>query len=579
MKVEANCHGLESCLDLELVDGYVRVRWHIRRLGEPFPGGDWLVKDPAVEFHAVDRPPVRVELISVGHPDKTVVGLRSFRRMRELAMPSEPWSYAVSLSAATYRVLFRADVYDCRRLTYYCDAMQIFAGHFSEMVAAFEDHRQMWQERGHAEAGEPYRFPCELDLGELRVPEGHTHAPTYYPINEVSLRRVDWTDAPARKVLPPPSSSPPQPELLLARQIASGVQSLRTHGFCRWGTHCNQNPVPPGSYWMGGSDRLYAMWGSTFEMQYLLTGDPETGAAAWYCVRDCLQMAERDCEPHHKHCLSFGMASMMMVRFARIADRPDLIEPLARIWRKWPYDRHRHNMATQPNAEGGDHTPNDTYNMKAVGAAAMWLVGRYLNDLDLMEKGEDCVMRFVLPAMQPEGYWYYRPGSPEGAIVRGIQRNNHYDGFVKSLLARLLFHPEWREKKDVMDAVRRGVDFTLQHLTAQDGRTLTFELHPDARFPPREELARYLGHAGMYAEPLSLLAIYENSTYLEPLRKSMQFVFDHREDAILADYWDNAWLYGLYVGALNLSRLGFQFRGTPENLALHPPSSVPEPIP
>jgi len=89
MNAEANFQGMESGFEIDLVDGYVRVRWHLLKLGEPFPGGDWLVKDPAIEFHVEDRAPLRTELVTVGHPDKTVVGLRSFRRMREIAMPSE----------------------------------------------------------------------------------------------------------------------------------------------------------------------------------------------------------------------------------------------------------------------------------------------------------------------------------------------------------------------------------------------------------------------------------------------------------------------------------------------------------
>jgi len=97
---------------------------------------------------------------------------------------------------------------------------------------------------------------------------------------------------------------------------------------------------------------------------------------------------------------------------------------------------------------------------------------------------------------------------------------------VKLLLARLLFHSEWREKRSVLEVVRHGVDFTLKRLTLQDARTLKFELHPGARFAPREELAKYLGHAGMYSGPLSMLAIHVDSAYLEPLRKSMQFAYD-----------------------------------------------------
>src|SRR5207249_2623003 len=104
------------------------------------PGGHWLVKDPVLEFHAAGKEPVRVELIAGGHPDKTVVGLRSYQRMREILMPSYPWSYAVSLPKGHYQLRFRAELYDCRRLTLYCDAMQIFAGHFSQMVVAFEEH-------------------------------------------------------------------------------------------------------------------------------------------------------------------------------------------------------------------------------------------------------------------------------------------------------------------------------------------------------------------------------------------------------------------------------------------------------
>lgn len=577
MNYQANYQGLKSEFDVDLVDGYVRVQWTLRELGGPFPGGDWLVKDPRIEFRAPGHEPVRHELIVVGHPDKTIVGLNSFRRMREIMMPSEPWSYAVSVPPGKYQVCFTAELYDCRCLTHYCDAMQIFAGNFGEMVKSFEEHRQLWFKRGHAEAGEPYRFPCELVLGELTVPEGHANAPLYFPVNDLSRRVLPWEPAPQRKVVPPPPT-PLQPETYFRDAIASGVQSMRTYGFCRWGTHCNEKPAPAGSHYMGGSDRLYSMWGSTFSLHYMLTGDAETGAGAWYCVRDCLDMAQqRESKPHQKHCLSFGMVSMMMVRFARAMGRPDWIEPLAVIWRQWPYDEARHTMATQPSVDGGDLTPNDTYNMRMVGATAMWLVGKYLNDQDLMRKGKDCVLNSILPALRPEGYWCYRPNSPEGKIVNGIPSSNHYDGFVKQLLARLLFHPEWRQEKAAMSALQRGVDYALKNLVVQDARTLRYELYPDAHFPPRESLAKYLGHAGMYAEPLSLLALYADPSYLDPLRKSVQFAYDHRDDPVFTDYWDNSWLYGCYVGLMNLSRLGFRFGGSPDRLTLQPPDH-PDPF-
>ena len=231
----------------------------------------------------------------------------------------------------------------------------------------------------------------------------------------------------------------------------------------------------------------------------------------------------------------------------------------------------RHGADQRAGADGGDLTPNDTYNMRMVGAAAMWLVGRYLKDEELMRKGRDCVLNFILPAMRPEGYWCYRPDSPEGKIVNGIPSSNHYDGFVKQILARLLFHPEWRQEKAALNALRRGVDYALKNLVVQNARMLRFELYPGAHFPPREELAKYLGHAGMYAEPLSLLALYADPAYLEPLRKSVQFAYDHRDDPVFEGYWDNSWLYGLYVGLMNLSRLGFRFGGAPDRLTLQAP--------
>ena len=90
MNYRADYLGLESSFDVDFAESYVRVRWDIRKLGEPFPGGDWLVKDPVLEFHSNGREPIRIQLVTVGHPDRTVCGLRCFRRMREVAMPAFP---------------------------------------------------------------------------------------------------------------------------------------------------------------------------------------------------------------------------------------------------------------------------------------------------------------------------------------------------------------------------------------------------------------------------------------------------------------------------------------------------------
>jgi hypothetical protein len=574
MKFQVKHLAFESSFEIGLRKEFVRVRWRVLRLGGAYPGGDWLIKDPELEFRADGREPVRVQLIPSGHPDRTMCGEKCFRRMREMAMPAIPWSYGLNLPAGEYAVRFTGELYDCARLVNYCDAMNIFAGWFSQVVEAFEEQLRLWAKRGHGDAMTPYRFPIDLTLGRLKVPGDRLHAPRYYPLNEAELTRVPWKPAPKLKPGARRSAAPVQPENFFGAQIVSGIGSMRKHGFCRWGTHCNDAPLPPGSVWKGG-DRLYGMWGTTFGAHYAVTGDEQSGAAAWYAVRQCLESLKRESAPHHKHCLSFGIATEMMLQFAQAIGRPALLKPVARIWRAWPYDSKRHTMATQPTAAGGDHTPNDTYNMRMKGALAMWLTGRFVGDRELMARGRDCVFRFILPAIQPEGYWYYRPMSPEGEIVNGIMSNNHYDGFVKHMLAKLLLHPEWRKEKGVMATLRRGMDFTIQHLAAQDERTLRWELYlKPQRHPPRVQLAQQLGHAGMFCAPLAVLALYEDPRYLEPLRKSVQHACDLRDAPLLKGYWDNAWLYSLYGGLLTLSRLGFWFEGTPERLTLRLPATL-----
>ncbi len=558
-----------STFDVDVLDDFVRVRWQVQELDGPFPGGSWLVKDPELEWCAAGREPVRLQLISAGQRDRTVCGMGCFRRMREASMPDIPLSYALNLPAGDYSVRFTGELFDCRRLVQFCDAINMFAMQFSQVVEVFEEQRRLWAGRGHGDAMEEYRFPVDAVLGVINVPTDRTRAPRYFAQNEATLLNIPWAPAPPRRTQVATSPAPLQPENWFTAQIAAGIPSMRENGFCRWGTHCTNEPMPPCSVWKGG-DRTMGMWGTSFASQYLVKDDAAAGAAAWFCVRHTLGLAQRENAPHHKHCLSFGIASEMVDIFAEAVGQPELMAPLAAIWRAWPYDRLKHNLATQPAADGSDLTPNDTYNMKMKGALVMWLVGHRVGDAQLMERGRDSVLRFILPGLRPEGFWYYRPMCPEGEIRDGVMANHHYDNFVKHMLAKLLLHEEWRREPEVMAAMRRGVDFSLRHLCVEDDRTLRWELYRDGaqRFPPRVHQAQYLGHTGMMCMPLAVLAKYVDRGYLEPLRKSVQFAYDLRSSPELADYWDNAWFYSIYSGLLTLSRLGFRFGGTPERLTL-----------
>jgi len=341
---------------------------------------------------------------------------------------------------------------------------------------------------------------------------------------------------------------------------------MRRWNFCRYGTHCLEAPIPSGT--TGTGSRAFNMWGSSFTTHYALTGDAESGAAGHYAANMVNKYLEQGPEPHHQHILQMGISTMMMLRYAEATGHPELVQCHADIFRRWPYDWTRHNPATEPANDGSDITPNETYNMKMSGACGMWLVGKYLGDAELLERGRDCVLNFVLPALQPEGYWYYRPGSPEGALSNGVQQHNHYDGLVKSQLSRLLMHAEWRDEPGVLDALQKGMDFSLRELSDDDGRTLKWELHPGVPYGPHETLARHLGHAGLLCKPLWVLARYRDAKYIAPLQRSLQYVYDLRDYDVLKDYWDNSWLFSIYEGLFILSGLGVRFEGTADSLQL-----------
>jgi hypothetical protein len=310
------------------------------------------------------------------------------------------------------------------------------------------------------------------------------------------------------------------------------------------------------------------MWGNSFSLHYALTGDGESGAAADYCARIAHGFMEMAPQPYGQHLLPFGIAVMTLLRYAKATGSDELLQLPADIFQRWPYDFARHNPATEPDDSGGDMTPNDTFNMKLVGACAMWLLGHHIGDTELKERGRDCVVNFVLPEMQEAGFWFYRPGSPEGSLKDGIQSHNHYDGFVKQLLSRLLMHQEWRDTPGVLATLKRGMDFSLHHLSVDAGRILKWELHPDTVYGPRQTLARYFGHAGMFCDPLYVLARWSDPAYLEPLQKSIQLIYDGRDLPVMADYWDNSWFYSVYAGLFSLSWLGVEFGGSAQALQL-----------
>lgn len=561
----ANFLGLESVFEFRLMDGWVGVRWSIEKLGEAFPGGYWLAQNPVLHFIGEDGTAIELPLASGESSRATISGQKAFRRMRGEPMPDYPLTYAAALSQGGFSVRFFCELYDCRRLVQYCDAMQLFAGDFADMVRLFEEGATYWAKKANAEAAEPFHFACDLELGELDVPTDYLDTPYYQLNNESDLPVVSWESPyPLAEVLGRGGAL--QPENYFEAPVKSGISFMRETNFCRYGTHCLETTVPPGI--VGTGMRPFAMWGNSFSLHYILTGDDESGAAGHYCANMVNAYIERRPNPHQHHILPTGIATMTLLRYARASARPDLLDQCLDLWRRWPYDYDRHNLATEPAADGGDTTANDTYNMKLVGACAIWLLGKYRGDEGLMERARDSVLKFIMPGLRPEGFWYYRPGSPEGALVNGLQTHNHYDGFVKMLLSRLLMHPEWRAEPGVMQGFRRGMDFSLRHLTADDGRTLKWELHPGVTYGPHETLARYLGHAGMFCEPLYVLAKHCDPSYLQPLQRSLQTVYDLRHNELLADYWDNSWLYSIYGGLFTLSSLGVEFERTPDSLQL-----------
>jgi hypothetical protein len=327
-----------------------------------------------------------------------------------------------------------------------------------------------------------------------------------------------------------------------------------------------------------GVNRGHWWWCAQASRLYRLTGEPEFARAAH--AAGAALLANLPSAPADTTQLGRGIMAHATLDYCDFLGDDAPLERLLAIWAAWPMEDDGYPFGS-PTRDGGDQMRNHTFNMVLELAAPMWEAAHRVGAIELREKAARAV-RFVVRHMRPEGYWYYRGYGdfPEGPLdpARGGQHNYHYDQFVKMMLGWLLKYPEWRAQPGFVDTVQRAVGFALAHPRSATPRALRIG-EPDLYgkdLSPVQDLAESLCRTGFLVSALGPLVIHvSRDQYLGDLTRLLQWAYDQRDEPLLADYWDNSWLFNVYGGLLELSLTGYRFSGTPDRLVVTPPTLVP----
>ncbi|HKZ43327.1 MAG TPA: hypothetical protein VJ044_20380, partial [Candidatus Hodarchaeales archaeon] len=201
--------------------------------------------------------------------------------------------------------------------------------------------------------------------------------------------------------------------------------------------------------------------------------------------------------------LEFGICAQNMFEFFKITEERKLLQKVHRVLRSWPYDKKNHLPFVEVDRDGKEIHPSYPFNMVAVGCAAMWLVGEVFEDELLRSRVKETVHSFLLPMMEKDGHWQYAFHYEEKKKYPE-PRGYHYDLFTKMNLSRLMEYEEWRRDHSFMNAMVKGIEFSLMICAKEKSGLLEWSgLYTSGRGPHFA-----INHAGLMVGYLALLAKY-----------------------------------------------------------------------
>jgi hypothetical protein len=515
--------------------GEAVVLWRVVGLGSAYPGGNYSLLSPSLEFRrqgSGDHLGLSLLPITSHAHRPRMTGKSAFFRVRGWHMPQILLSLHFGLAKGDYEVRFRCGLQRIANLDRYSPAyngeteeIDGLLGHISVAHDLLQAKRCPINELGYV---------VPKLLGKIKQPPAAGSKAARLPLNpehyfEQHLigpaRRINWESYrgffPYR---PDDVSSTESSEPFVQNQRVIG-------GYC-----------------------------GSLALAYRLTGKAEYHRAARYAF-DLLQKniwrtrwgwgIGLETFREGENLLEFGICAQNACEFYKISRQRKSLSAFQRVLHSWPYHEEEHLPFIEVDKDGKEVHPSYPFNMVAVGCAAMYLIGKVMDDELLKRRVWETVHYFLLPMMEEDGYWQYA-FHYEGGKKHPEPRGYHYDMFTKMNLARLLEYDEWREDEGFMEAMLKAINFTLRTCASEQLKLLQWsDLYTSGRGP---QFA--IGHAGMMVGYLALLAKHVDTKYLQPLEKTMRFLYSKRDRVRLPPSvdWRSDWIHYHVLSPLLLVR-------------------------
>jgi hypothetical protein len=263
--------------------------------------------------------------------------------------------------------------------------------------------------------------------------------------------------------------------------------------------------------------------------------------------------------------LELGLCVLGIHEFYKVNCESRILTKSFRMIQRWPYHRKYHIPYIEVHQDGKEIHPSFPFNMIAVGCAAMWSAAKALGDRTLQRRVKDTLHYFLLPMMEADGHWDYAYHYEEKK-KRPEPAGYHYDLFTKMNLSRLLEDHEWQDDDVFLEAITRGIDFSLRNCTVEKENMLIWsDQYTEERGPHFA-----INHAGLIVSLLALMAKYADKKYLKPLEQTIRFIYRERDrgDLPQSSDWKSGWLHShVLTPLLKVRDYGFFMTGdTPGDL-------------
>lgn len=527
----------------------ILLLWKVAKLGEPYPGGSFSLLDPTIEcVHQGTNDTIAVPLlVKTSHSHRSrMTGRKGYYRVRGLRLPRIPLTAHFGLKRGEYKIRLRFGLQDVKGLMCYTPAYDANTTEFEVSLGSIAVKNDLLQSDDQPINELHYAVVDHKKIGRQPLPKLHIDA--RLPCN---VRRMATDDL--------------NPEHYFKKHLLVPARKINQLGYRAFYPTSGESS---NNLWSGGrslqGQRILGEYCGSLALAYRLTGKPEY----YYASRIAYEILERniwrtrwgwawgiETFREGENLLELGLCAQGVYEFYKITGDKRLLHSVHRILDSWPYNGKHHIPFVEVHQDGKEIHPSYPFNMIAVGCAAIWLISKALNNKRLQRIVKETVHHFLLPMMEPDGHWQYAFHYEEKE-KRPEPAGHHYDMLTKRNLARLLEFPEWREDSAFMDAMIRGVEFSLGTCSVEFADEFVWSSHYTDRKGPHFSI----NHAGLMVSVLALMAKYADRKYMQPLEQTLRYLYEERDRDDLPHGldWQSGWMHShVLVPLLNVRESGF----------------------